>query len=42
VRAEAARGESAAARGALADAIRADPRLRGHAAADPALASLLP
>jgi arylsulfatase A-like enzyme/Flp pilus assembly protein TadD len=39
-RLEAARGEDGAARRALADALRADPRLRDRVAADPALARL--
>ena len=39
---EAARGERAAARRALAEALAADPSLRVRAANDPALAALLP
>ena len=38
----AVRGETGAARSALADAIRSDPGLRARAATDPGLASLLP
>jgi choline-sulfatase len=41
-RLEAAGGATAAAQAALAEATRADPRLRARAAADPALARLLP